>query len=157
MSTEKPTLSVMTSKPVNSSMNTEITKGPVEKTDLEKSTEAVNTSLIDHQATTVETRLTSTQSSEQLSTILDNPQKKLPDKKPTDQPIDPAIIVLALTSFLTFVLVVIGFVIGRSRYVESRLHRKHSNTNQEEIKLDKKETGVKIEQNVHRVYKDDAI
>lgn len=38
----------------------------------------------------------------------------------TDQPIDPAIIVLALTSFLTFVLVVIGFVIGRSRYLKSR-------------------------------------
>lgn len=37
-----------------------------------------------------------------------------------DQPIDPAIIVLALTSFLTFVLVVIGFVIGRSRYLKSR-------------------------------------
>lgn len=38
-----------------------------------------------------------------------------------------------------------------------RLHRKQCDANQEKIQLDKKETGVNIEQNVHRMYKDDAI
>lgn len=83
MSAEKTTLSVTTSKPVKSSMNAEQTKGSLETTDLERTTKAIKTSLIDHQATTIEKRMTSTQSLEQLSTISVNPQKPLPDKKTT--------------------------------------------------------------------------
>lgn len=48
-----------------------------------------------------------------------------------DEDIDPAIIVLVLTGFLTLVLIIIGIVIGRVKYVNKRLGKKQSDYSKE--------------------------
>ncbi|VDI07607.1 Hypothetical predicted protein [Mytilus galloprovincialis] len=82
ISTKKTTFDVATSKPVKTSINPEKTKRPINTTDVERTTKVMRTPSIGL-ITTTETRLTSTQSTEHLSTISVNhhvSQQNLPEE-----------------------------------------------------------------------------
>ncbi|VDI07609.1 Hypothetical predicted protein [Mytilus galloprovincialis] len=122
ISTEKTTFDAMTSTSVETSMNPDDTKKAPHTTDVKRTTKEIKTSLL-VPATTKEASLISTENLSTISVHQNISQTTLPTKKTRDRPINPAVIVVALTSSLTFLIVIVGFFLRR--YTKSRLDRTH--------------------------------
>ncbi|CAC5358360.1 unnamed protein product [Mytilus coruscus] len=87
---------------------------------------------------------TNTNHSIKSTTVTNHPTIAESMSKIKDDNIDPAIIVLVLTGSLTLVLIIVGIIIGRMKYINQRQDRISSDDIPERKNLDKANTSIRM-------------